>query len=397
MVLLLRVIFPRGFFHPVLNTDNKLIDILDESKFAITYLQVHKFFSEKAEIKKLVFHFYDDREDIFEKLIRVFFSVKNKEGNTMLLPEKAEISLFHYDGKAAPVLKNTIIGGGQVDRNYAKNIQFLFKNIDCSTGGVDFSEHLIAGQNLLQKFQRQRLSPDVEKDGSSILRVPVIGNIVNRFLKPTPTEDEIISMYQNVVRSSTDEYLKFYENAIFPRLPGLILTMGARHGGAGYIRAIELKIKFRLVDEEQSPIFLSKVFFTPSNQTRHRALYDEITNPKEGALTKIQCKELIISFFTSSQNEDSKSGYNKHSLRSILLNEIINQKLLYEDLFSEKIRNVLDKMENNMQNEIFKKDNKGRVEIISPEVLLVLENDMKNAAKGKGKDNERTNFLGVRH
>ena len=95
MVLLLRVIFPRGFFHPVLNTDNKLIDILDESKFAITYLQVHKFFSEKAEIKKLVFHFYDDREDIFEKLIRVFFSVKNKEGNTMLLPEKAEISLFH--------------------------------------------------------------------------------------------------------------------------------------------------------------------------------------------------------------------------------------------------------------------------------------------------------------
>jgi hypothetical protein len=87
----------------------------DTTKASMLYAQIHKLAMQYPD-DKIVFDFYDDKDDILQPLMRYF------EHYPVLLPKQVTLRLNHYDGKEV-TLVSSIQGTGYIDENYRNTTQ----------------------------------------------------------------------------------------------------------------------------------------------------------------------------------------------------------------------------------------------------------------------------------
>ena len=95
--------------------------VSDEYKITLLYMQIHKVASENPDAE-IDFNFYDDRDDILDKLDNKFFKYPN------LLPKNIVLHLNRYNGVDLTAISRfdseprIIKGEGLIDKHYRKTI-----------------------------------------------------------------------------------------------------------------------------------------------------------------------------------------------------------------------------------------------------------------------------------
>lgn len=125
--------------------------IEDETKASIIYRIAHEAAIDHPN-KKIVIHFFDDRADILNLLLQIFY-YQNPERNPLMLPANVELCLHPYAGKQI-ALPRKIKGTGPVDYSYRQNMFKMLEMCIPNMGGT--KKYDAAIQLDVEKFLTER-------------------------------------------------------------------------------------------------------------------------------------------------------------------------------------------------------------------------------------------------
>ncbi len=124
------------------NTSNKQCNYQDKNKVIIVYAQVHKTAVENPG-KKIVYDFYDGKQEILQ-VLNSFFS-----GNKNLIPSNVTLKLHQYGGNKIDKLDNLrprfigrLQGAGYIDRQYRKTVDTMVSSCKKNANFIDVTTGL---------------------------------------------------------------------------------------------------------------------------------------------------------------------------------------------------------------------------------------------------------------